>query len=69
MPKFHSSDYISSHKFSISGLMLYVIIRIMVKWLNLPYPNSLSFWENRYFIIVSEQEILSLILVSILPLI
>jgi len=47
--------------------MLYVTVRIMVKWLNSPYPNSLTFWENRYFIMVSEQEILNLILVSTLP--
>ena len=31
----------------------------MVKWLNSPFPNSLSFWDNRYFNMVSEQEILS----------
>ena len=22
-------------------------VRILVKWLNSPYPNSLSFWDNR----------------------
>lgn len=39
----------------------------MIKQLDLPIPNSLIFWENWLFIIVSEWEFLSSNLVFALP--
>ena len=32
---------------SFASLISHTNVRLMVKWLNSPFPNSLSFWDNR----------------------
>jgi len=47
-------------------IMSFKTVKVLIKWLNLPIPISLSFWDKWWFNMVSEPKVLSLNLGSVI---